>query len=186
MTINDSNLWLYFGTGNTQHLQEQSSQIQNRVYGIKDTDFPNFAQVNPAIDISKCKSSPTCPGNADKGWYVNLPNKQKLSAEPTIDKNRVYFPIYEPALGVRKCEQGDAILTAYDTKCGNSVLNINLGKGVLSKVVVQGDNLYIGIAGTPKDNIGDGFTATGNIITGKSKATEGTGTVQTQYWREID
>ena len=186
MTINDSNLWLYFGTGNTQHLQEQSSQIQNRVYGIKDTDFPNFAQVNPAIDISKCKTSPTCPGNADKGWYVNLPNKQKLSAEPTIDKNRVYFPIYEPALGVRKCEQGDAILTAYDTKCGNSVLNINLGKGVLSKVVVQGDNLYIGIAGTPKDNIGDGFTATGNIITGKSKATGGTGTVQTQYWREID
>ena len=187
MTINNENkLWLYFGTGNTQHLQEQSAQIQNRVYGIKDTDFPNFAQVNPSIDISKCKTSPTCPGNADKGWYVDLDNKKKLSAEPTVDKNRVYFPIYAPALGVKKCEQGDAILTAYDTKCGNSLLNINMGKGVLSKVVVQGDNLYIGIAGTPNENIGDGFTSTGNIITGKSGATGGTGTVQTQYWREVD
>ena len=42
---NDSNLWLYFGTGNTQKLQEQSNQIQNRLYGIKDKDFPNFALV---------------------------------------------------------------------------------------------------------------------------------------------
>ena len=187
MTINnDNNLWLYFGTGNTQHLQEQTSQIQNRVYGIKDTDFPNFAQVNPTIDISKCKTSPNCPGNADKGWYVDLKNKQKLTSEPTIDKNRVYFPIYQPSLGEQKCQQGEAILTAYDTKCGNSVLNINMGKGVLSKVVVQGDNLYIGIAGKPKDNIGDGFTSVGNIITGKSGASGGKGTVQLQYWKEID
>ena len=27
---NDNNLWLYFGTGNKQKLQEQSSNIQNR------------------------------------------------------------------------------------------------------------------------------------------------------------
>ena len=39
---NDNNLWLYFGTGNTQKLQEQSSQVQNRLYGIKDVNFPNF------------------------------------------------------------------------------------------------------------------------------------------------
>ena len=42
---NDSNLWLYFGTGNTQKLQEQSSQVQNRLYGIKDVNFPNFVTV---------------------------------------------------------------------------------------------------------------------------------------------
>ena len=24
-------------------------------------------------------------------------NKQKLTAEPTVDKDRVYFPIYEPS-----------------------------------------------------------------------------------------
>ena len=182
---NDSNLWLYFGTGNTQKLQEQSNQIQNRLYGIKDKDFPNFALVSPAGDISKCKTAPNCPNSSDLGWYVNLPNYQKLSAEPTVDKNRVYFPIYEPTTGTNACKTGKAILTGYDTKCGNSVLNVTLGTGVLSKVVVQGDNIYIGIAGEAKENI-DGFTSSENLITGKSGAQATGGTVQTQYWREID
>ena len=185
MTFNDGNLWLYFGTGNTQHLQEQQNGIQNRLYGIKDTDFPNFRKVNPTINVQKCKTFPTCPTSSDKGWYVDL-NERKLSAETTIDKDRVYAPIYQPAMGLKKCDQGEAILGAYDTKCGQSIFNINMGKGVLSKVVVQGDNLYIGIAGKPKENIGEGFTSTGNIITGKSQASGGTGTVQTEYWREID
>ena len=182
---NDNNLWLYFGTGNTQKLQEQSGQIQNRLYGIKDKDFPNFAQVSPAGDVSKCKTSPNCPNASDLGWYVNLPNFQKLTAEPTVDKNRVYFPIYEPTTGNNACKTGKAILTGYDTKCGNSVLNVEVGTGVLSKVVVQGDNLYVGIAGVAKENI-DGFTSSGNLITGKSGAQGTGGAVQTQYWREID
>ena len=42
--------------------------------------------------------------------------------------------------GANSCTTGKAILTAYDTLCGSSLLNIELGSGVLSKVVVQGDN----------------------------------------------
>ena len=179
---NDNKLWLYFGTGNTQKLQEQSSQTQNRVYGIKDKDFPNFVN-RSAGTVSQCKTAPTCPGSTDLGWYVNLPRAQKLTAESTIDKNRVYFPIYEPTTSTNACNTGKAILTAYDTKCGNSVLNVHLGTGVLSKVVVQGDNLYIGIAGEAKKNIA-GFTSTGNLITGKSKAKSSGGKVQLEGWKE--
>jgi type IV pilus assembly protein PilY1 len=166
---NDNNLWLYFGTGNTQKLQEQSSQVQNRLYGIKDINFPNFVTVNPAGDVSKCKTAPNCPTGNDLGWYVNLEKSQKLTAEPTVDKDRVYFPIYEPSPANNKCGVGTAILRAYDSKCGNSLLNVNLGKGVLSKVVKQGDNLYIGLAGEADKNI-SGFTSTDNLITGKSQA----------------
>ena len=179
---NDNNLWLYFGTGNTQKLQEQSSNIQNRLYGIKDTNFPNFTSISPG-DISRCKTAPNCPGPSDLGWYVNLQNAQKLTAEPTVDKNRVYFPIYEPTKSTNACNTGKAILTGYDTKCGNSVLNVNMGTGVLSKVVVQGDNLYVGIAGEANKKI-DGFTSSENLITGKSEA-KGTGKVQIEAWREI-
>ena len=180
---NDNNLWLYFGTGNTQKLQEQSSQVQNRLYGIKDVNFPNFVAVNPAGDVSKCKTAPTCPGGSDLGWYVNLQKAQKLTAEPTVDKDRVYFPIYEPSPVNNKCGIGSAILTAYDTKCGNSVLNVNMGKGVLSKVVIQDDNLYIGLAGEANKNIA-GFTSKDNLITGKSKAKAATGAVQLESWKE--
>ena len=180
---NDNNLWLYFGTGNTQKLQEQSSQVQNRLYGIKDVNFPNFVAVNPAGDVSKCKTAPNCPGGSDLGWYVNLQNDQKLTAEPTVDKDRVYFPIYEPSPANNKCGTGSAILTAYDTKCGNSLLNVNMGKGVLSRVVKQGDNLYIGLAGEANKNIA-GFTSKDNLITGKSKAKASSGAVQLESWKE--
>ena len=180
---NDNNLWLYFGTGNTQKLQEQSSQVQNRLYGIKDINFPNFVTVNPAGDVSKCKTAPNCPTGTDLGWYVNLQKAQKLTAEPTVDKDRVYFPIYEPSPANNKCGIGSAILMAYDTKCGNSLLNVNMGKGVLSKVVKQGDNLYIGLAGEANKNI-SGFTSKDNLITGKSKAKAASGAVQLESWKE--
>jgi type IV pilus assembly protein PilY1 len=180
VTIINDNLWLYFGTGNTQKLEEKSSQIQNRIYGIKDKDFPNF--VNRGVGtVSQCKTSPTCPGSADLGWYVNLKNSQKLTSESTLDKNRVYFPLYEPSTS-NICGTGNAILTAYDTKCGNSLLNVNLGTGVLSKVVVQGDNLYVGIAGEAKNVAG--FTSTDNLITGKSQAKGSGGKVQLEGWKE--
>ena len=166
---NDNNLWLYFGTGNTQKLQAQSSQVKNRLYGIKDKNFPNFVKVSPTGNVSMCKTAPVCPGGTDLGWYVDLQKSQKLTAEPTVDKDRVYFPIYEPSPANNKCGTGSAILMAFDTKCGNSLLNVNMGKGVLSKVVKQGDNLYIGLAGEANKNIA-GFTSKDNLITGKSKA----------------
>ena len=180
---NDSNLWLYFGTGNTQKLQEQSNQVQNRLYGIKDVNFPNFVKQNSPGTVSQCKTSPDCPGGSDLGWYVNLQKAQKLTAEPTVDKDRVYFPIYEPSPASNKCGVGTAILRAYDTKCGNSVLNVNMGKGVLSKVVIQDDNLYIGLAGEAEKNI-SGFTSKDNLITGKSKAKSASGAVQIESWKE--
>jgi len=184
VTINsDNNLWLYFGTGNTQKLQAQSSQIQNRIYGIKDVNFPNFVEVNPTGNVSMCKTAPTCPSGTDLGWYVNLNNAKKLTAEPTVDRDRVYFPLYEPSATNNRCGIGNAYFTAYDTKCGNSLLNVNMGKGVLSKVVKQGDNLYIGLAGEAKGNI-DGFTAKDNLITGKSDADEISGAVQLESWKE--
>ena len=181
-TINDGNLWLYFGTGNTQKLQEQSTNIKNRVYGIKDKNFPSFSVINNPGTISQCKTAPTCPGGSDLGWYVELKNKQKLTAEPTVFKDRVYYPIYEPTSGTTGCNTGTALLTAYDSKCGNSVLNVNVGKGVLSKVVVQKDNLYMGLAGEAKENIA-GFTSKDNLITGKSKA-KGGGSITVEGWKE--
>ena len=181
-TINDGDLWLYFGTGNTQKLQEQSTNIKNRVYGIKDKNFPRFRAINSPGTISQCKTAPTCPGGGDLGWYVELKNKQKLTAEPTVFKDRVFYPIYEPTSGTTGCNTGTALLTAYNSKCGNSVLNVNVGKGVLTKVVVQKDNLYIGLAGEAKENI-SGFTSKDNLITGKSKA-KGGGSITVEGWKE--
>jgi len=179
---NDNNLWLYFGTGNTQKLQEQSSSILNRAYGIKDKDFPNFVSIKKPGTISQCKTEPNCPGSADLGWYINLKNNQRVTAEPTIDKDRVYFPVYEPTSGNYACTTGKAILRAYNSTCGNSLLNVNLGAGVLSKVVVNKGKLYVGISGEA-DTKGTGFTSKDNLITAESEA-KGGGTIQLEGWKE--
>jgi len=182
-TIIDDNLWFYFGTGNTQKLQDKSSNTLNRLYGIKDKYFPNFNSVSSIPTIRQCKTAPNCPNSADTGWYVNLKNGQKLSDEPTIDNDRVYFPIYEPTDGANVCKTGKAILSAYSSKCGNSLLNVNLGAGVLTKVVKNDDNLYVGISGDA-GTAGTGFTDKDNLLTGKSQSKTTGGKIQLEGWKE--
>ena len=178
--INDNKLWLYFGTGDIQKLQTQSSSIVNRLYGIKDKDFPNFKTINSAGTISQCKTGANnCPGPADLGWYVNLDKSKKVTAEPTIDKNLVLFPIYEPKPTANICDSGNAILADVKNTCGDATFR-KLGKGVLSKVLVEGDNLIIGISGEADK----GVTSQGNLVIIKSKATGGSGKVQLEGWKE--
>ena len=119
------------------------------------------------------------------GWYVDLKKSQKVTAKATIDKDRVYFPIYEPTTGSNACSTGKALLHAYDSKCGSIIANfpVKIGTGVLSEVVVQGDNLYMGISGEADKNI-SGFTSKDNLITGKSKAKSASGAVQIESWKE--
>ena len=55
-----------------------------------------------------------------------------------------------------------------------------IGKGVLSKVLVQGKNLIIGISGEADE----GIDSEGNLITLRSKAEGGSGKVQLEGWKE--
>ena len=153
------------------------------------TTLSGLTEIVNVDDLDQCENTTDdatgekCPSSDKRGWYIKLKDFAKGSAEPTVFAGRVYFPIYEPTTSTNVCNTGKAILTAYDTKCGNSVLNVHLGTGVLSKVVVQGDNLYIGLAGEAKKNIA-GFTSTGNLITGKSQAKGSGGKVQLEGWKE--
>ena len=177
---NDGNLWLYFGTGNTQKLQEQSNLVENRIYGIKDLDFPRFQQISKNT-VQYCTNS-SCP-TSKQGWYVNLTNSRKLTAEPTIDRDRVYFPLYEPTTGTNACKTGKAILTGYDALCGKSVLTVEVGTGVLSKVIVRKDKLYVGISGEAKKNV-SGFTQKDNLLSTTSGAQSTGKQVQVEFWKE--
>ena len=181
-TINsDNNLWLYFGTGDTQKLQSQSSQVKNRVFGIKDKDFPNYANISSAGTYSNCSSS-GCPNSSQIGWYVELDKAKKVTAKATVDKDRIYFPTYEPSSSSTPCNTGTAYLHAYDTKCGSLVANfpINLGKGVAGEVVISGDNIYIGISGEANKSL----ESKNNLITLKSKSKGASSAVQLESWKE--
>ena len=179
-TIKDSKLWLYFGTGDLQKLQTLSSNVANRLYGIKDKDFPNFEAINPAGTVSQCKTGKNnCPGAQDLGWYVNLDKSKKVTAEPTIDKNLVYFPVYEPKPIANICDSGNAVLYSANTTCGDATQR-KLGQGVLSKVIVQDNRLIMGISGEADK----GITSKDNLIMIKSEAKGSTGKITEESWKE--
>jgi type IV pilus assembly protein PilY1 len=179
-TIRDSKLWLYFGTGDKQKLQSISSNTQNRLYGIKDKDFPNFQTINPAGTVSQCKTGGNnCPGTADLGWYINLDKSKKVTAEPTIDKEVVYFPVYEPKPASNACDSGDALLYTANGTCGSAIWR-KVGKGVLSKVIVQDGNLIIGISGEVDKDV----NSQDNLIVINQGKTATTGKITLEGWKE--
>ena len=61
------------------------------------------------------------------------------------------------------CETGDAILYSANTTCGKAT-QTKLGKGALTKVVVQDGNLVVGISG----EVEKGLQSKDNLISLKS------------------
>ena len=128
-------------------------------------------------DLDQCKNTSTdttganCPTNADRGWYVqidsidgapgsNARTQRKVSAEPTISAGKVYFPIFKPAAS-DPCGLGLAYICTTDDECGTnnlSLLGANptshrterclyVGKGVLSKPIIDSGTAYVAISG---------------------------------------
>ena len=182
-TIGDSTntFWLFAGTGDYERINDTTTGVENYLLGIKDSDFPLYKEVATpanADDITNCKNTTndktgaSCPENADKGWYVSLSDFKKVTAEPTVHRGVVYFPLFKPTTGLNKCAVGAALICAVDDECGTD-LNAKIGgggsqsitfqdtgttvsttddckfvgMGVLSKIVTFADKLFANIAG---------------------------------------
>ena len=178
------NLWLYAGTGDYERVSYKSRDIDNLLIGFRDKDFPYYEKVNEIYspfslmacqDTSNDSTGIKCPLDTDDktfirgvgqlkkdvGWYIRLPNSQKVTAEPDIKKGIAYFPIYEPSTSLNQCDVGKAFVCAVDDECGtnfsrrlgtNDAENRNqkclfVGRGVLSKIVFFGNKLFANIAG---------------------------------------
>ena len=70
-----------------ERINDTTSGVENFMLGIKDIDYPFYKKIAvpaKADTITKCKNTTNdttgakCPENADKGWYVDLKNKQKF------------------------------------------------------------------------------------------------------------
>ena len=192
-------LFLWAGTGDFMNLNDvlvDKSKVKNVLFGIKDPHFPFFAHVNTpqtADTLTKCKNVPTdgtenCPGITDPGWYVDLDDGKKITAEPTMKGNAVYFPIYKPTTGTKSCGAGNAYICAMNADCGTNLSSkfgsnkgsevgeecYYVGVGVLSKIIAFGSKLYANISGSsevydPKDDlIVVDAIATGEVIINRS------------------
>ena len=78
-----------------------------------------------------------------------------------------------------------SILGEYGLKCGNSLDQTYLGKGVLTKTLVQDGKLILGISGEADTSKTNKFDSSGNLITGTAKgSSSGGSTIKVEGWKE--
>lgn len=187
----DGKLWVYFGTGDQQKLQHMSPTIKNRIFGIRESNFPIFKPV-PTDLIGKLKNvtggGSLCPSATDSGWYKNLTTNEKVTGKIAIHDETLYVSRYTPN-NAQVCNPGTNLLSEIGYGCGKSQKDTKLGTGILTGAVVFKGKIYIGISGVAGNKGGSpaaGYTQYGNIIVGKpAKSSDTGGGVNRESWREI-
>ena len=120
------------GTGDYERLTAKEAsptdpEFDNLLIGIRDKDFPyykNVATAQLAVILDDSRDTTTddtgilCPSSSQRGWVIHLSNAEKVTAEPTLNKGRVLFPIFQPTQSVNTCTTGKALICNVDAKCG--------------------------------------------------------------------
>jgi Mg-chelatase subunit ChlD len=193
----DDNLWGYYGTGNQQKVQRISTNINNRIFGLKDNNFPNYKNVNglnnTAISSLKNTTVPgsVCPVESDLGWYINLEANERITGKLALYNEILYATRYLPNSN-KLCAPGGAILTEHDSACGYQTRKIELGEGIATGAVVYKDNIYLGVSGAEsadlkddKGNVVGQKTDNIIVITPKKTGSKSKGSLTEESWREI-
>ena len=194
----DNNLWNYYGTGNQQKVQTISSNIQNRIFGVKDQNFPDFKAVNGLSNTasSSLKNTTTagsaCPGEADLGWYINLGANERITGKLALYNEILYATRYKPDT-TQICEPGKATLTEHKNQCGSTERIIELGSGIATGAVIYKGNIYLGVSGEGSEEIKDSKGVVvgkkeNNIIVVEPKSKGGAigvTTIKNESWREV-
>ena len=142
----------------------------NNAYSVEDSAV--------CVDMSNELLCENGPGAGDLSWVIHMdtvdgksPNDsttqntyRKLSATPTLFKGQVYFPIYEPPPGTNPCNIGMAYICVADDECGKNNSHMltkggtanarackQIREGILSELVIFGDQLYANVAGPKED-----------------------------------
>ena len=169
----NNKLWFYYGTGDQQRLEKISPSIQNRLYGIKDVDFPNYQSNASSFTVSQCRNvtsaSASCPTDSEKGWYIDLKSNEKTTGKATVNNRSVYFSRHTPN-DSNPCKKGTATNTTHDYRCGNVLQNISLGEGVATSAVIFKGKIYIGLSGATDTT---GTSGSGNTTSGTKTLTTG-------------
>ena len=190
----DGNLWAFYGTGNQKDYQRISSDIQNRIFALKDKNFPNYLAVNGQTPNSSSlanAANASCPTGAELGWYDNLGASERITGKLGLYNSKIYATKYVPKQG-QLCSPGSASVSEHAMACGSKDREILLGDGIATGVVVYKDKIYVGIGGSGsvdvKDEQGNVVgKRQGNIITIEppSGGAGGGGVITQESWREI-
>jgi type IV pilus assembly protein PilY1 len=190
-----SNLWVYFGTGDRNHPNNGSN---NRFYGIKEvTTMANGSPLTESnlVDVTSTSTS------APDGWFFRLASNEKVLASVNIFNKVVFFSSFTPT-SIVACGSGGgaAKLYAIQMDTGFGAMNFATGEvlGTSDASVARGTSTGAGIASMPVIVIsypaGGDATATvqTSVVTANTDQTvhrnpgpQDMNLKQVLYWREV-
>ena len=166
----------FIGTGDMIRLKRQADSIKNRIFGIKDLDYPATSNKDKTIPfkISKLRNaaSKTCPTTEQKGWYQDLssvvsPSKGAKvvgSAALFSGSEDVFFPVYVPGSKEFCASDGNSYLVTLTKACGIQKVGADkIGKGIATTPVIYKGSIYVGVGNKDEKDAFEGGTP--NIYT---------------------
>ena len=193
---NDNNLWSFYGTGNQQKLERMSGDISNRIFGLKDKNFPTYVASSSSTAGSSSMKNVSSLGSScsseEDGWYLNLGANERVTGKLAVHNSVLYSSSYTPNSG-SACSAGSGSLTEYSLSCGSKNRKIDIGEGIPTGAVIFEDKIYIGISGSGSSDILDDQNQvvgkkTNNLIvidTVETSDDEVVGKITQEAWREI-
>ncbi len=184
--LEDGRLIQYYGTADMTRIGRTSTNIQNRAYGIIDSNFPNYVSTTTFTKSSLADVTSVaaiCPTETQKGWYIDLNSNEKITAQATLRSGNVVFSRYTPD-SLNLCSAGTSKISEHEYACGSTTRTTDLGQGMATEAVVYKDKMYIGISSDAEaPNLPQGFTKIGNLIIGAPVVDPDT-TIKEEFWSE--
>ena len=152
----------YFGTGDQAHIQRRDATIRNRLYGLKDSDFPGTSlditgtsktiSSDEFLDIG---GSVLCSTTAVPAWWTDAQDKStlpdgniglKVVGRALVTSNDVYFTLYRPEnLACPIGGSGQVIKMV--NGCASPTVTIATGEGLSTAPVMDSSgNIYVGVS----------------------------------------
>jgi type IV pilus assembly protein PilY1 len=187
----DGKLRLFYGTGDMQDLMDNNQNIDNRFYGVENSNFSNPAsqgignKFTESSLIDTTNNTDICTDENDNGWKIKLEPTEKVNSKANVSYGTVTFSRYTP-LTTESCRLGKTSITGVDYQCGSEEFNIDLGIGITTVPTLYKGKLYIGISGDAINTFTppEGWTKKDNLLMGEPGDLSTWQGVETKSWRE--
>ena len=197
-------LFNYFGTGDLSRIQRRDPAINNRIFGIRDADFPNsglaVSGIGKDASTSQNIDDAECISDIKQNWYANtdavttlafrgtaIGENTKVVGRAALYNKSIFYSIYQPeAIGCPV--YGASQIIEIKDGCGG-VSQYDVGEGMITAPVADDrGNVYVGVGNLRRKSGrwlpigGDGTENVTRIGTGEDGSSEAP---SWKSWREI-
>jgi len=186
----------YYGTGDQTRIQRKVPTINNRIYGIIDSDFPGTGVSVPNQTSSSCTNiGATSLCGVTSSWFADVwartsqvaytADFQKVIGRATLYNGNVHFVAYQPDLTAQCPITGASRFIEMTSNCATTTAGgTYIAQGLATAPISDGKgNVYIGIGNLPTGaTVKSGY---GNVARLTSSAASSTSKAKYKSWREI-